>query len=326
MLQTWSNNWMSAIDDDAMLSQISIPGTHDSCARYNKNTTNTQCQWFSIIQQLNRGIRFLDIRCRYIADSESGRTQNLYFPIHHGSVFQDIFFEEVQAQCIAFLRENPSECILMNVQIEYEGDSTPFREKFLQLTAPYQAEHWHFGDSNTTLKDCRGKIVLIRAYDGDTNTGWAKGESKNWPDGSTSGGLEWNGFNVDGLSSNPIFMTQNGWKAWSGTKKGEEVEKYLESAQAYCDTYITLNFASYSNDSGPGPNAEGMNTRLRNFLLEKRNSKKWNTCLGVVVLDFTGNTGDAGDNLENLIIEHQYRQVSDSSYSGLPAWLTIASK
>ncbi len=54
---TWSTNWMSAINGSAKISEISIPGTHDSCARH--DTIRSQCQWFSIIQQLNRGIRFI---------------------------------------------------------------------------------------------------------------------------------------------------------------------------------------------------------------------------------------------------------------------------
>jgi 1-phosphatidylinositol phosphodiesterase len=314
---TWSTNWMSAIDDNARLSEISIPGTHDSCARFN-SAPRTQTQWFSITQLLNRGIRFLDIRCRYVADGESGRTQNIYFPIHHGSVFQNIFFEEVQAQCIAFLNENPSETIIMNVQMEYTGNGDEFRTKFLQLTGPYQ-NHWYFQSSIPTLGACRGKIVLVRAGDASANQGWGKGT-----DGQFAGGLEWNGFYIDGESSNGTFSTQNGWNKWSGTEKGQEVIKYIKSA-ATETAHITLNFASYASDSGPGPNAAGMNPMLQNFL-QTYNPQSWAINLGVIPIDFVGNTGDSGKSLENLIIERQTKQKPGSSYGGIAPWLLTESK
>jgi len=318
---TWSTNWMSAINGSAKISEISIPGTHDSCARH--ETIRSQCQWFSIIQQLNRGIRFLDIRCRYKADSESGRSQGIYFPIHHGSVFQNIFFEEVQAQCIAFLNENPSECIIMNVQMEYDGDGNEFRKKFLELTSAYK-NYWYTKNSIPTLDECRKRIVLVRSYDSKANKGWSKGSDKDWPDGVNGGGLEWNGFNINGESSNSIFSTQNGWTAWHGGQKGDEVEKYIKSAKDNAPKLITLNFASYANDNGPGPNAGGMNSRLQKFL-PAYNITQWGIVLGIIVIDFVGNTGNDGKSLENLIIERQKYQGSNFSYGGIVPWLQMES-
>jgi 1-phosphatidylinositol phosphodiesterase len=335
---------MSGIKDGTKISEISIPGTHDSCARFEYQLIKTQCQWFSIIQQLNRGIRFLDIRCRYKADDEVGRTQGIFFPIHHATTFQNILFEEVQAQCIAFLSDNPTEFILMNVQMEYDcftnddGCSDLFREKFLELTAPYQQKHWYMKNSIPKIDECRGRIVLIRAYDPDPNhkkPGWASGIDpkdpntyKDWPDGVNGGGLEWNGFSEqnDGESENAIFKTQNGWTKWSGTKKGEKVEDYIEAAQANAAAgYITLNFASYASDRGPGPNAQGMNERLQGFLKNYRPNGIWGVALGVIPIDFIGNTGDGGDSFENLIIEHQMCQDPTISYGGIAPWLLEAS-
>lgn len=314
---TWSNNWMSGIDDNAILSEISIPGTHDSCARFN-SAPNTQTQWFSIIQLLNRGVRFLDIRCRYVANGESGRTQNIYFPIHHGSVFQNIFFEEVQAQCIAFLNENPTETIVMNIQMEYDGNGDQFRNKFLEIIEPCKS-YWYTQSSIPTLINCRKKIVLVRAYDSAAGKGWTKKT-----DGTFDGGLEWNGFNIDGESSNGTFSTQNGWNAWHGTEKGQEVIKYIKSA-ATETAHITLNFASYASDSGPGPNAGGMNPMLQNYL-QTYNPQSWAINLGVIPIDFAGNTGDSGKSLENLIIERQAKQRPGFSYGGIAPWLLTESK
>ena len=108
MKYTWSNNWMSGIKNGTKLSEVSIPGTHESCARFGGSAS--QCQWFSITQQLNRGIRFLDVRCKYQAGGDSGRKQNIYFPIYHGvgdvvTASQNILFEEVQAQLIYIFKK-----------------------------------------------------------------------------------------------------------------------------------------------------------------------------------------------------------------------------
>ncbi|MCR4594902.1 MAG: hypothetical protein K5761_07580, partial [Clostridiales bacterium] len=62
-----ASDWMSAIRGETKLTEITIPGTHDSCARKFKNdafvSSAAKCQALNIPQQLDAGIRFLDIRC-----------------------------------------------------------------------------------------------------------------------------------------------------------------------------------------------------------------------------------------------------------------------
>ena len=318
---------MSGIQNGTKLSEVSIPGTHESCTRFGGSLS--QCQWFSITQQLNRGIRFLDVRCKYQVDGDSGRKQNIYFPIYHGDgdVFtasQNILFEEVQAQCIAFLSENPSEVIVMNVQMEYSGDGDEFRKKFLELIEPYKEQYWYLGNAIPTLdNNLRGRIILIRAYDAVAKVGWNKGADSEWPDGANGGGLEWNGFNNNGESSNTVFQTQNKWKSVHGSEKGDLVEQYIKNAQANAaNGKLTLNFSSYTGDLGIGKNAAGMNERLQGFLRNFGTDGHWGAALGIIPLDFIGNTGDTGSSLEHLIIEHQLHQAADTTYNGTPLWLT----
>jgi 1-phosphatidylinositol phosphodiesterase len=210
--------------------------------------------------------------------------------------------------------------------MEYSGNGDEFRKKFLELIEPYH-KYWYLKNSVPTLDDhLRGRIVLIRAYDANANNGWGKGKDSEWPDGVDGGGLEWNGFNIDGISNNKIFKTQNGWQAWSGTYKGAKVEEYIKAAQQNAVSgFLTLNFASYASDSGPGPNAQGMNERLQGFLKNYRPDNKWGTALGIIPMDFIGNTGDGVGSLENLIIEHQLHQEPNTSYVGIPEWLITAS-
>jgi 1-phosphatidylinositol phosphodiesterase len=315
-IRVWSNNWMAGIEDDTNIAEISIPGTHESCARF--QLKDAQCQWFSIIRQLQNGIRFLDIRCEYETGAESGLTQHIYFPIYHGLKSQNILFEEVQAQCVAFLEANPTEFVLMNVQMNNEEDDpVKFGEKFLELIEPYK-EYWYTGDGTKlnrdgvpvpdlpAIKDVRKHIVLIRAGSYNVRLGWWLMRA-NQPDP----GLSWTGFNTNGESSNVVFKTQNWWKNVNGTDKGLLVEKYIREAKNNAAKgKITLNFASHTDNATPGGNAQDMNNRLAVYL----QSYDFKSPVGVIAIDFTGNTGISGESLESQIIKHQSHQNPNYIY------------
>jgi 1-phosphatidylinositol phosphodiesterase len=69
------SSWMENISDDTLLSNITCPGTHDSCARSSIPFVRTQ--YLSITKQLEAGLRFFDLRCRAHSDG-------LY--MYHGGV------------------------------------------------------------------------------------------------------------------------------------------------------------------------------------------------------------------------------------------------
>ena len=76
-------NWMSKIDGKESISDLSIPGTHDSaaspCAEIDKLICPwTQTQYWSILGQLEAGIRYFDLRCRHYHNG---------CPLHHGPVY-----------------------------------------------------------------------------------------------------------------------------------------------------------------------------------------------------------------------------------------------
>ena len=59
------SNWITPLDDDIYVSQLSIPGTHDSGTYYCEGflgSTSGRCQQLTIPEQLKMGIRFFDIR------------------------------------------------------------------------------------------------------------------------------------------------------------------------------------------------------------------------------------------------------------------------
>ena len=292
-------NWMSGIDNATPISQMSIPGTHESGALHGGGPT--QCQWHSVAKLLERGIRFLDIRCGHAAGTLGSRE----FPIYHSGVYQETNFETVQAQCMEFLAQNPTEFILMNVQHEgipnlsnHSDDS--FTEMFLKLA---NADHWNFTPHIPSVNDCRKKIVLVRAYDSAANAGWPNSYRRSTNDVIVfDGGLEWNGFNIDGTSSNGVFETQNGWTTFgSDLSKQQAAEEHLQAAAAGPTDRMYVNFLSRAGDS-VGTYAQVINDNICQFLSNTLNDTTKR--LGVVNMDFSGNTDARGRNLEDLIISH----------------------
>ena len=161
-------DWMSLIPDDQMLSGINIPGTHDTGARFG---IEHKCQKLNLSEQLEVGIRSLDIRCRHINNS---------FFIYHGEFYQHLTFSDVQNITIEFLKNHPSESIIMSIAEEYkpEGDTRNFSQTFeayIQNTTNY----WLLDNVIPFIGSSRGKILLVRRFFSPTTMGI---NATNWPD------------------------------------------------------------------------------------------------------------------------------------------------
>src|ERR1700745_3454281 len=75
-------NWMSILPDGIPLSQLSIPGTHQSLSRHSGGITPldaVKTQSMALRFQLESGIRVLDVRCAIVGNS---------FNIYHGDYYQ----------------------------------------------------------------------------------------------------------------------------------------------------------------------------------------------------------------------------------------------
>ena len=150
-----TTEWLKGIDGSKKIHSISIPGTHDSGARF--RGPFSRCQHLSILEQLINGVRYLDIRCRHI---------NNCFMIHHTRKFQYLGFGGgVLDVCISFLREHPSEFIFMQVKEEYNAlDNT---RSFFETMKDYiegLEDYFFFDEISPTLDQVRGKIVLLRRF------------------------------------------------------------------------------------------------------------------------------------------------------------------
>lgn len=109
------SSFLSALPDNALLSQICLPGTHESLARYGWPISTCQSTQSTVQKQLQDGIRYLDIRL--VPKGEPGQTRLLAY---HGITDQRIEFGAVLTQCWQFLQSEKGrrETIIMSIKQE----------------------------------------------------------------------------------------------------------------------------------------------------------------------------------------------------------------
>lgn len=116
------HNWMSGISDSTALTDITMPGTHDSGTRNVDLPAWSKTQTLSITEQLNIGVRYFDLRLEHVSD--------VYYnaQIVHGSsnCWNDkgghLTLYEVLEDMYAFLKANPSETLIVSVKQDYGND------------------------------------------------------------------------------------------------------------------------------------------------------------------------------------------------------------
>ena len=183
-----SADWMAALDDSLLLSEINIPGVHDAAANETQLRLMTKCQDRSIDALLLDGFRYLDIRLG--AEERDGK---LDLTFYHGFLHclkdvlpwsEHLSFEDVAADCAAFLKQHPTETILFVVKQEHGDESVMEFERLLDdhITALDTADLWLLTDSIPTLGEARGKIVLFRRYTDDAGLGKRAGIYIDWVD------------------------------------------------------------------------------------------------------------------------------------------------
>lgn len=185
ILNEWfTPNWMKEVEDSKYLNEINIPGTHDTCT-YNisflKDAASFHfavCQKTSLQDQLEKGIRCIDIRCRH---------ENNNFSLHHELIFLGMIFDDVLKIIQDFLKNHHTETVIMFVKNEYKqiNCSRSFEDTFDDYVQRYSGL-FYLNDNVPTLGSVRGKIVLLRRFP-LSNQGSKLGINlyENWGDNKT---------------------------------------------------------------------------------------------------------------------------------------------
>lgn len=261
------SRWMAGLADDTPLSAITIPGTHDSGARFGGaapvvdfvTALWVQAQKWTVTQQLNAGVRFLDVRPHAEPDGT--------LRIHHLFVDEQLSLTDVLRDCVAFLAANPTEALLMRVQQEASTMPEPqFVAAFERHVDEADAGDRLYRDPTIPqLQAVRGAIVLM-------------------PNKLPSlGAISWSG---------PLLSIEDDWDmgyltpAQAVERKWQSVVRSLDAAATTKDK-ITISFAS-ANGAVVPPRllSDILNPRLQREAARRQASAQSGRGLGVVLVDF----------------------------------------
>ncbi|KRW98644.1 PLC-like phosphodiesterase, TIM beta/alpha-barrel domain [Pseudocohnilembus persalinus] len=173
-----NKQWMKELDENLYISQISLPGSHNSIAIHGEFlccSSKSQCQSMDLTNQLFQGIRYFDIDMKI---SSTGRNLKGY----NGFVDQNIRIDSIFEQFYDFLEDNPSETILLQLNHENKNNKenlSKFQNVFLKKLNFYnkkiklskrpqiEVDQWFYLKNQIPkLNEVRGKVVLIRNFYG----------------------------------------------------------------------------------------------------------------------------------------------------------------
>lgn len=277
LIGTKLNNWMQDIEDNRLVCKMSIPGTHDTGAYTGNGWVKTQDK--NIEQQLNSGIRFFDIRLVH---------QNGVLKLCHGSYIFDVtFVGDVLKTTAEFLKEHPSETVIMTIKRDHDldkGDATKYR---MALTKALE------GDRNLTsymvksfrpdftLGDLRGKMLII------SRDGWIttpSGKVTSWPDNASfSSSIE----STNGSST--TIHVEDHYKS-RASDKVSYVAQNVRKAQATFNTPKNDWFITFTSSTGaigwaqPQTTTNQIDRDVNNIL---RGNENFRTS-GILVFNFAG--------------------------------------
>lgn len=157
--------WMKYVDDNKLLDELSIPGTHDSGTCSVDNDTEPQssqvkCQQDYIPTQLLEGIRYFDIRLG--KGNDPGICHGDFYLFKKDGYY--LHLSDVIGYFKTFLSENPREALIMlasrgNDEATDDGVTMAFAK-----VMDDKPDLFYTSSHVPTLGEVRGKIVLLRRF------------------------------------------------------------------------------------------------------------------------------------------------------------------
>lgn len=257
-------NWMSGIKDNTALSDITMPGTHDSGTKNVDLPIWSKTQTLSISEQLNIGIRYFDLRLEHVSD--------VYYnaQIVHGSSNcwngkgGHLTLYEVLEDMYTFLSAHPSETLVVSVKQDY-GDDINALAQDVNTLIDLKPNYWFTGSYTPQLGNVRGKCVLatrIREV--------GRGLDLSWGDQGSDGGAVDSGW----------MKVQDRYKMGASNKWSNAAKPMLDEKKPNGVWYVNFLSTTGGGIAGVESNASSMNGYFRTY--EMMNNK----CYGIVVLDY----------------------------------------
>lgn len=197
-----SADWMSRLDGSLPISDIALPGTHDSATQYVQLAWFSKCQSLDIGGQLEAGARYLDIRLG--ADGERLQLMHGFTKCKSSAFGGALYLDELLQQCYDFLDAHPTETVVFAVKQEHGDESVTAFETLLNAYVQASPAHWLLSETIPSLDEARGKLVLMRRYEDEAGLGAAAGIPLLWP----------NQNGHDDLSLNTAVTDNGSYRLW----------------------------------------------------------------------------------------------------------------
>ncbi|MGH7883789.1 MAG: phosphatidylinositol-specific phospholipase C, partial [Candidatus Dormibacteraceae bacterium] len=293
-------SWMRYVPDDASVMTLSIPGTHNSCCISGLLGVG-KTQELDLSDQLNAGIRFLDIRFTHYQDN---------LCVHHDVICTEKSYVDILTICFNFLKRYPSETILISVEDESRVDDAlgKFAPSQIACRLPiadtatpgkntrsfedtFNAKTWECIEdiplfynfigappgsnsvvtspaltSETRLEDVRGKIILLRRFEGSKGVGF---DLSYWPENEC--------FRSAAL---PIYDIEDRYQNPGDDDKFDYVVAHIEKARRGDQNELYITFSSAVGLTAHGYSKK-INPRLNDYLAESPPGR-----IGIIVMDY----------------------------------------
>jgi 1-phosphatidylinositol phosphodiesterase len=295
-------SWMRYIPDDVSVMTLSIPGTHNSCCVHGVLGVG-KTQELDLPDQLNAGIRFLDIRFTHYQDN---------LCVHHDVICTEKSYMDILTICFNFLRRYPSETILMSVDDESRVDDVlgKFAPSQIVCKLPiaataatgkntrsfedtFNAKTWECiediplfynfiatqpassSDSvatspaltpETKLGDVRGKIVLLRRFEGSQDVGF---DLSYWPEDQCFRSM-----------APPFYDIEDRYQNPGADDKFDYVVDHIEKARSGDPNELYITFSSAVGLTARGYSNK-INPLLNDYLAESPPGR-----IGIIAIDY----------------------------------------
>lgn len=296
-------DWMggaypTAGTNDPLLSDISMPGTHDTFT-FGMNSRlgalEGKTQMYNIKTQWELGVRCFDLRINTLEKMDKitsiagyGLDQSL--GIFHGPIYLQKTLRSGMEDIVEMVKKHPTETAIVIMKFENHENEKNIAEINRTLNENFKDRILTNPTKGLRLSQCRGKVVIIQRYDESKST-FSRIHAKSWPEDGKSA-LEFSGdkstedLYVQDLYEVPKGLTNN--QFWD--KKTEAFEKVIKLAagENNKNTWFVNHESAYVGLINYAANASQMIPRIEK-ILDKDEYK--NKRVGIVVTDFVGYKG-----------------------------------
>lgn len=317
-------NWCDAIPDITRINELAIPGTHDAAAwtkwpNLPSLTPGTWAQRMNITEQLNLGVRVLDLRVGYASNNFTlGITS--FVGMFHGPIYLNVTLQDVLTTINTWLVAHPREFVMLIFQQQGKPGQRDVAAEVRRMVADTFGPRFKPWRSHLTqwptLGDLRGKVIGLGRMRSpvvgfaDVGTWLRDGDNTDChliPAGDSLRILLQDRYK--GLSKDNGGYIQSGFTSIEddNQRKFAKVRDAALLSELTHPRILSINHLSYSNlRYQPWESGEGVNTLLRRSTITVR---------GVLMLD------DVDAATANWILaQNQVRRTGQRSFTRGGYW------